>query len=519
MRVTGLGHAGLFIETRGGSILCDPWVHPAFFGSWFPFPDNRALDWSRFADCDYLYVSHRHQDHFDPRLLSEWVNKDTAVLLPEYPTQELENDLRSLGFANIIYTRAGEPLERDGLRIMITPVRGPSDGPIGDSALSLDDGTAVLLNQNDSHPIDLEKIRAFGQVDAYFTQFSGAIWWPMVYDLPVKAKRTFAKLKRKGQTDRALFYIDKMEPRHVFPMAGPPCFLDRDLFKHNGYGEDDTSIFTDQHQFLTELEQAQPETSGHLLLPGTVVDVAAGECSVRQTGFTEAEIERIFVNKWDYLAELREERQDEIAAERQARAQVPDDMFEHLKAWWEPLMRRAEFLSAGIDACVRFEAGDLNLCLDFPNSEVRRYTDEKVRYWFRTEPDLVATNLARREVDWSNSLFLSLRFESGRIGKFNEYLYTFFKCLSFERLDYVENWYTEQRDTDEDMIIGEWTVQRRCPHLGADLAETGTLNGNVLTCNQHTWQFDLDTGKCLTELNHQIRSRRTSEAGAAAALS
>jgi UDP-MurNAc hydroxylase len=49
MRVTGLGHAGLFIETTAGSVLCDPWVNPAFFGSWFPFPDNRDLDWDRFG--------------------------------------------------------------------------------------------------------------------------------------------------------------------------------------------------------------------------------------------------------------------------------------------------------------------------------------------------------------------------------------------------------------------------------------------------------------------------------------
>ena len=39
MRVTGLGHAGMFIETTGGSILCDPVIGPSFFGSWFPFPD------------------------------------------------------------------------------------------------------------------------------------------------------------------------------------------------------------------------------------------------------------------------------------------------------------------------------------------------------------------------------------------------------------------------------------------------------------------------------------------------
>ena len=44
-----------------------------------------------------------------------------------------------------------------------------------------------------------------------------------------------------------------------------------------------------------------------------------------------------------------------------------------------------------------------------------------------------------------------MRFSASRIGKFNEYLYTFFKCLSTDRIDYVENWYSEQSDTGEDI--------------------------------------------------------------------
>ena len=95
MRITGLGHAGMFIETAGGSILCDPWVKPAFYGSWFPFPDNRALDWEKYGKADFLYVSHRHRDHFDPWLLETYVPKDIEVLLPDYPTDDLEQDLRA----------------------------------------------------------------------------------------------------------------------------------------------------------------------------------------------------------------------------------------------------------------------------------------------------------------------------------------------------------------------------------------------------------------------------------------
>ena len=45
MRITGTGHASMRIETPAGSILCDPWVNPAYFASWFPFPDNSQLDW------------------------------------------------------------------------------------------------------------------------------------------------------------------------------------------------------------------------------------------------------------------------------------------------------------------------------------------------------------------------------------------------------------------------------------------------------------------------------------------
>jgi UDP-MurNAc hydroxylase len=57
MRITGLGHASVLIETAHGTVLTDPWVNPAYFGSWFPFPDNSQLDWDRIGQVDYLFVS------------------------------------------------------------------------------------------------------------------------------------------------------------------------------------------------------------------------------------------------------------------------------------------------------------------------------------------------------------------------------------------------------------------------------------------------------------------------------
>ena len=97
MRITGLGHASVLIETAHGSILTDPWVNPAYFGSWFPFPDNSQLDWDEYGRADYLFVSHLHRDHFDPENLRRHVSKKATVLLPDFPTSELRDALREIG--------------------------------------------------------------------------------------------------------------------------------------------------------------------------------------------------------------------------------------------------------------------------------------------------------------------------------------------------------------------------------------------------------------------------------------
>ncbi len=518
MRITGLGHAGMFIETAGGSILCDPWVKPAFFGSWLPFPDNRSLDWERFGKADFLYVSHRHRDHFDPWLLQTYVPKDIEVLLPDYQTDDLETDLRALGYENITYTHAGEVIERGPLRLMVTPLRAPSDGPIGDSSLSVDDGTASILTPHDSHPLDLEKLRAFGKPEAYFTQFSGAIWWPMVYDLDEDAKRTFAELKRESQHKRAMFYIEKVDAPHVFPMAGPPLFLRDELFRYNGLGQENDSIFTDQAEFIRRMESEKPDYTGHVFIPGTVVTLEGGEISIEQTLYTDDEIRAMFDDKWEYLEGQRASRQDEIDDEVATRAEIlpPDEMLQALKEWWEPLLRRARTIRNGVGGPVRYTIGDLDMVVDFPKAKLREYAGEETSYWFTIPADLVSTNIRDREIDWSNSIFLSMQFAAGRVGKFNEFIYTFMKCLSRDRIEYVENWYAEQSDDSEDTEIGDWVIQRRCPHLRADLSKTGKVENGVLTCSLHDWKWDLASGRCLTTHGHPIRANEVDRTAAAA---
>src|SRR5215204_3366555 len=117
MRATSIGHAGILIDTRFGSILCDPWFDPAFFGSWFVFPRNDRLPdelRQRIERPDYLYISHIHADHLDEAWLPDHVSRDVTVLLPGYPTHELERRLQALGFEHFARTVDGKETVLNG---------------------------------------------------------------------------------------------------------------------------------------------------------------------------------------------------------------------------------------------------------------------------------------------------------------------------------------------------------------------------------------------------------------------
>ncbi len=521
MRITGLGHASVFIETAHGSILTDPWVNPAYFGSWFPFPDNSQLDWDRFGHADYLFVSHLHHDHFDPEQLRRHVHKDATVLLPEYPTSELEDALREIGFHRFVAPASGEMVEVDGLQVMIQALVSPTDGPIGDSSLWVSDGSARLLNQNDARPAELSAFTGLGPVDAYLIQFSGAIWFPMVYELPKRAKQALGAQKRARQFDRTLRYIEELGARYVFPTAGPPCFLDEELWGFNDIFGDESNIFPDQQVYLAWLGE-HGHDEGRLLLPGSVASLAEPGCPVEHP----CDPATVFADKPAYLRAYQARRQPAVEAQKSTWARPDLDVLGAIKDWFAPLLAEADHMAAGINGAIRFtaedgERGDLDFLLDFVAREVREYGGEKVRYRFCTRRAYLEKLVADHEIDWVNSLFLSCRFSATRIGPYNEFIYVFFKCLSEERLNYAEGWFAEQNAAEaaETIVLDGWEMQHRCPHLKADLSRFGQIDntdsdGALLTCQMHGWKWRLADGKCLTSVGHDLRCAPAEDVGA-----
>jgi UDP-MurNAc hydroxylase len=507
VRITFLGQAGLYVETKGVSILCDPWFSPSFFGAWYPFPANDGIDPERIGHPTYLYVSHLHHDHFDPRYLAEHVDKSATVLLPDYPLDDLKKELTKLGFTDFIESRDLVPFEAGPLRLTIHALVAPTDGPIGDSALLIDDGEVRVLNMNDSRPPEPDKLIADGPLDVAFLQFSGAIWYPMVYDYPDNAQHVLGHKKRVAQSARAFRYIEVLDPAFVVPSAGPPCFLDDDLFEHNDIHGNEWNTFPDQPTFLRYIED-QGRSGGRLMLPGTVADIAPGRMDLRHP----TDPSSIFDDKRAYLEAYQARKRPVIDDERRRWKRPRVDVLGELQDWWHPLLEQADMICAGINQPVLLDCRDEQVVIDFEERVVRRPTEgENPRYQFAVPRELIDHLIHDRVDDWVNELFLSMRFTAHRRGPYNDYIYTWFKCLNQERLQYAEGFYAEHGPTQGTFELAGYNVQRRCPHMKADLTRFASVEDGVMTCALHAWQWDLASGACLTSEGHQLYSRPVGE--------
>lgn len=503
MRITFLGHVGMFVETERGSVLCDPWFNPAYFASWFPFPRNDTLDPSAFAHPDHLYVSHLHHDHFDPEWLAAHVDKSTNVLLPAFGVPHLERALREIGFTRFTNVPHRAPIDLDGLEVAILAYTAPADGPLGDSAIVIGDGTTRILNQNDARPGSRDELVALGPFDAQFVQFSGAIWYPVAYDFAPDVKAKLAADKRVNQMARARQYVEWVGAANVFPCAGPPAFLDDDLWSLNDFDRDPTNIFPDQTVFLDELA-AHGVTKGHLVVPGSVIDLDGPRCTVTHPT-PNAATEPFGATKRGYLERYRDHWWRRLQREHESwgeHSMPHKQLVVELAEWFERLLQRAPITSAGIAGNVVFELPGKKrsegVVIDFVESQVRAWKGEPAVYRVTVARELIETLVGRHETDWVNSLFLSARFTAHREGEFNEFVMTFFKALDVEKIDYVERRLAATHSRDQFFERDGWRVERWCPHRQADLAEYGSIDGTTLTCSLHHWQFDLETGRCLT---------------------
>lgn len=225
IRVNMIYSACITVETPDCKILCDPWFTDGIFdGAWYLYSVDKD-PFGAIGDCDYIYISHIHSDHYDPIFLEKYFEKfgDKPLIIGDFASNYLEKSIQHEGFKYQIST---EPLKIGQTTISIYPHETGSQSDI-DSACLVEyfgeDRIHRVLNINDCiyDPVFLSGFEKFGQLDILLLSYTGAGPYPQTYFELDDPELLVAAKSKKDQFIEQYLKIAEMIPSKVrIPFAG-----------------------------------------------------------------------------------------------------------------------------------------------------------------------------------------------------------------------------------------------------------------------------------------------------------
>ena len=308
MRLRHVKSSTVIVEDGDASVLCDPWLlDGAFYGSWAHYPPP-ALG-PEDLDPDFIYVSHRHEDHFHPETMRR-LDDDVPVLIHDYATDTLARQVEELGFEavelphdervhlagdlhlNVLAADDCDPAvcgNYFGCDWWLDSATGrTTDGSTQmDSMGVFDDGEHVLVNANDCRWPLSERACAvvkerYEDIDMLLVQYAAANFYPQcMEDYTPAEKREAREAVIEEMYRDAEGFIAALRPRFVVPFAGSYT-LAGSLTGRNEYVASPSRKEAFE-RFATSDAVDGDRTTPVVVDSGEWVDVATGEQSAPYT--------------------------------------------------------------------------------------------------------------------------------------------------------------------------------------------------------------------------------------------
>ncbi|MFN0149767.1 MAG: MBL fold metallo-hydrolase [bacterium] len=400
-----LGHAGLLIEYRGASLLCDPWMSEsgAFLHSQHQYPPNDAIDRNALRSADFLYLSHRRFDHFDREFLATLPKERITVIIADYITDAFANEIADLGFARIVKLADWKNYALAD-RFDIRLVRNPSLCEL-DSIALIRAGDTTILNANDCHLAKSEfaKLRE-QEIGILFAQPSVAMEYLAAHADGEIEQLAIAARTRKESIDAFVDMANGVDAKQVICCAGLPCFLEDDRF-HLNFG--DNRIALDEKDVLAEIAG---KIGGrlHLVLPGDEIDTTGGVAVQRAREFDLA-------NKKEFLREYQARRAASIHAHLASLPPLPVGGVWQFRDFVREIFASSSHVRGKIGALVKFTVTGTNGGVVYVDTRQGAFktslvTTARPSHEFEID-SRVARLLVEREATWED-VFLSMRFHA-----------------------------------------------------------------------------------------------------------
>lgn len=280
IKITLIGHACLLIQSRDAVILTDPVWFDYLWEEINVICPKVELDKDKVPPLDVLYLSHRHQDHFDVRTLAYLVKNerlitpDTIVMAPQ--DQILLDVLDELKFKNVKVIADFESVPIKDITLTPTPSlnqSSTSEDYYPEHGIIVTDGEVTVWNQVDTivNPEIVDHIvKSFGKLDLVHSRFVPLLEGNFSYNKPCSLPF--------DEYCSFLNIIKTLAPKFVVP--GSAAFRYRDEIGFlNHY-----SFPTTQKQFLRDLASFCPGVAGGEFLNGDLAHVTPEGVRIEPNG-------------------------------------------------------------------------------------------------------------------------------------------------------------------------------------------------------------------------------------------
>ena len=216
MKIEFINHAS-YLLIGEIKILCDPWLDgTAFNNGWsLILPSEKSP--KKLANVDYIWISHEHPDHFDPKFFTSIPEESRIkikILFQWTKDKRVVKFLNNLGYATIELP-LGKKYFLDNKNYLICDRVGVTI----DSFLFIEFEGIKILNLNDCQIINdrilqnIKKTINHSSVDIFFNQFNYANWLGNEDRSDIRRKWASNKVNQNKKA------IDLFKPKYFIPFA------------------------------------------------------------------------------------------------------------------------------------------------------------------------------------------------------------------------------------------------------------------------------------------------------------
>ncbi len=155
MKITHYCNSFISVNSGSSTIVCDPWLGKADNNAWLSFPlHEKGSTLLNDINPDFIYISHLHNDHFDPKLLKKFKNKKKVkIIIKKFNNERLKSKIKELNFSKILEVEAWKKFTLNKeLKITIIPQQTNNKDEI-DTKIDYDLDTSILIQSNKTKKI------------------------------------------------------------------------------------------------------------------------------------------------------------------------------------------------------------------------------------------------------------------------------------------------------------------------------------------------------------------------------